>query len=383
MVEIEKMSLAQLRTHKSEKFRNCDPDVLPLPVAEMDFAIASPIRETLVKMAMDSDTGYLGSIPELGENLASFAQKKWGWKIETDNVFVAADVGVAMVEMARTVVNPGDKILINSPVYHNFYNWVEELKCEVYDAPLLQSELDYSLDFSAIEAGYKAGVKIHFLCSPHNPVGALFTRDELAQLAELAKKYGVAIFSDEVHGPLVYSDSNFVPFLTVSDTAREVGICTTAASKSWNIAGLKSATIVVGSSYWRDRAQTMPKAVHYRASLFGAHAAAVAYSCDEWLEAVLKILDGNRKFLADQLLTKLPQVRYRIPDATYLAWLDLSELRLGDNPAERLLVEGRVSFSPGVNFSPRTSQFVRLNFATSEAVISEAIDRVAAVVNRG
>ncbi len=380
MVKIETMSLDHLRTHRSEKFRSYDLDVLPLPVAEMDFEIATPIRDLLIEMATNSDTGYLGPVPELANNLAIFARDKWGWEIDTQNVFVAADVGVAMVEMARTVVQPGDAIIINSPVYHNFFNWTKELHCLLIDIPLKNELLNYSLDFDALEQAYKNGAKIHFLCNPHNPVGTVFNRPELSRLADLAHKYGVAIFSDEVHAPLVFPGTEFVPFLSVSDTAREVGICTTAASKSWNLAGLKSATIVVASQRWRDRALSMPAAVHYRASLFGAFSAATAYTCVEWLDALLVVLDRNRKFLAEQLSSKLPEVGYRLPDATYLAWLDLSKLNLGPNPADILLAEGRVAFSPGINFSAGTSQFIRLNFATSEAVISEAIDRIVKVV---
>lgn len=376
MSKLVALPLSQLNLRKSEKWREFPADVLPLPVAEMDFEIAKPIRDALQEMISGSDTGYLGPIPELGINLAKFAKARWGWEVDPEQVFTATDVGVGMVEMARTIVNPGDSIMINSPVYHNMNNWISELKCISHDVPLTKSGLEYTLNLPEIEVGYKSGVKIHFLCSPHNPVGTVFTKNELAELAELAKKYGVTIFSDEIHAPLTYSASDFTPFLAVSEAAREVGICVTAASKSWNLAGLKCATIITAHPKQYDRAKSMPAAVHFRASLFGAIAAATAYECVEWLDDVIETLDSNRKFISKLLTEKLPTVGYRAPDFSYLAWLDLTRLDLGANPRDVLLKDAKLALSSGIHFGPTSGQFVRLNFATSEEILSEAISRI-------
>ena len=382
MTKLTALPLSQLQKRRSAKWREFPSDVLPLPVAEMDFEIAKPIRDVLEEMIKGSDTGYLGPIPELGINLAKFSKARWGWEIDPEQVFTATDVGVGMVEMARTVVNPGDLIMINSPVYHNMNNWIAELKCKSYDAPLTKTGLHYTIDLNAIERGYAAGVKAHFLCSPHNPVGTVFTRDELAELAELAKKYDVTVFSDEIHAPLTYDAKNFVPFLAVSETAREVGICVTAASKSWNLAGLKCATIITAHPKQLERAKSMPMAVHYRASLFGAVASAVAYECVDWLDSAIATMESNRRFLANLLTKELPNVGYRIPDFSYLAWLDLKELKLGENPSVVLLEKGKLAVNAGVMFGAESASFVRLNFATSEEIISEAISRMVSCVEK-
>jgi len=382
MTKLSALPLSQLQKRRSAKWREFPSDVLPLPVAEMDFEIAKPIRDVLEEMVKGSDTGYLGPIPELGINLAKFSKARWGWEIDPEQVFVATDVGVGMVEMARTVVNPGDLIMINSPVYHNMNNWIAELKCKSYDAPLTKTGLHYTMDLTAIESGYAAGVKAHFLCSPHNPVGTVFTRDELAELAELAKKYDVTVFSDEIHAPLTYDAKNFVPFLAVSETAREVGICVTAASKSWNLAGLKCATIITAHPKQLERAKSMPMAVHYRASLFGAVASAVAYECADWLDSAIATMESNRRYLANLLSKELPNVGYRIPDFSYLAWLDLKELNLGENPSVVLLEKGKLAVNAGVMFGAESASFVRLNFATSEEIISEAISRMVSCVEK-
>ena len=382
MTRLSALPLSQLQKRRSAKWREFPSDVLPLPVAEMDFEIAKPIRDVLADMIKGSDTGYLGPIPELGINLGKFSKARWNWEIDPEQVFVATDVGVGMVEMARTVINPGDSIMINSPVYHNMNNWIAELKCKSYDAPLTKTDLHYTLDLDAVERGYKAGVKAHFLCNPHNPVGTVFNKEVLAALAELAKKYGVTVFSDEIHAPLTYDATHYVPFLAVSETAREVGLCVTAASKSWTLAGLKCATIITAHPKQLERAKSMPMAVHYRASLFGAVASAVAYECADWLDSAIATMESNRRFLANLLSKELPNVGYRIPDFSYLAWLDLKKLNLGENPSDVLLEKGKLAVNAGVMFGAESASFVRLNFATSEEIISEAISRMVSCVEK-
>ena len=380
MLKIDGLPLAELKKRKSVKWRGFESDVLPLPVAEMDFEIAEPIRQELIQMIEVSDTGYLGPIPELGANFATFAKNRWGWELDSASIMTATDVGVGAVEIMRTIVKPGDGIVINTPVYHNFANWINEVKCTIVEAPLHRDGMTYTLDLAPVEKAYAAGAKAHLLCNPHNPVGTVFTRDELIALAELAKKHGVTIISDEIHAPLTYKSEEFHPFLSVSATAREVGVCITAASKSWNLAGLKCAFIVTGSEREHQNAEKMPQAVHYRASLFGAVAAARAFTCTEWLDSTLMTLDRNRNFLKELLDDHLPEAGYRIPDCSYLAWIDMSAYGLGPNPSERLLKEGKVAFNAGEAFCKNHAQFIRLNFGTSEEILEEAIHRVVGVV---
>ncbi|MEJ0014396.1 MAG: aminotransferase class I/II-fold pyridoxal phosphate-dependent enzyme [Actinomycetota bacterium] len=380
-MKVEASSLSALRNRTSEKWTEFPPDVLPMPVAEMDFELAQPIRDRLIEMINNSDTGYMGETQHLGHHFSEFASKYWNWIIKPDQLYLCADVGVGMIEMARTIVSPGAKIMINAPVYLNMFNWIREVKCEIYDAPLHKDGMHYTLDFAAIEEGYKAGVKIHFLCNPQNPTGTVHTRDELTMLAELAYKYDVYVFSDEIHAPMVFNESVFTPFLSVSAEAREIGVCVTAASKAWNLAGLKCAFIITESDRINSLAKSMPHSVRFRASLFGAHAAAVAYECTDWLEALKETLDRNREFLYVQLQRKLPQAKYRIPNCSYLAWIDVSAYDLGVHPASTILKRGKLALTPGHLFGADCDQFVRLNYATSEEIIAEGIDRIVASLN--
>ena len=375
--------LAQLQTHRSEKWRGFDLDVLPLPVAEMDFPIAQAIRTVLQEMVATSDLGYLGSVPELSKNFAQFAQNRWSWSVDQSQVRIAADVGVAVVEVLRVCTRPGDKVLINSPVYQNFYNWLEETKCEKVDVPFtltgLETELEtpWQLDLDAIERAYAAGVKVHLLCSPHNPLGRIYSLDELTRIADMAKKYDVIVISDEIHAPLTFSPHIFIPFLTINENAREVGITVTSASKGWNIAGLKCAIIVSQSDSMNEILKKLPMAVHYRASILGAFASAAAFADGEiWLDSVVRQLDHNRFLIRELLKSKLPTVKYHIPQNGYLAWLDLSSLELGEDPAAALLKRGRVGLNAGHIYGAQCAQYVRLNFATSPTIIGQAVDRI-------
>ena len=386
MSELRALNLSELQTHRSEKWRSFPKDVLPLPVAEMDFQVADPIRQTLREMVDRSDLGYLGPIPEMGVAFAGFAQRRWGWTVDPLQVRIAADVGVGVVEVLRVITKPGDTLMINSPVYPNFFTWCAETHLQLIDVPLSQSDepvngSHWILDWDGIEKAYASGIKAHLICSPHNPLGRVYTKDELSRLAELAKKHGVYILSDEIHAPLMYAEQTFVPFLAVSDTAREVGITITAASKGWNIAGLKCAIIVTENARVYETLNAIAPATHYRASLLGGFASVTAFEKgDSWLDSLMVQLDHNRKFVAELIAAKTPGVGYLIPHCSYLAWLDLSSFALGEDPSSVLIEKAKVACVPGHRFGAQSAQWVRLNFATSPEILEEAFNRLATVL---
>ena len=386
MSELRALNLSELQIHRSEKWRSFPKDVLPLPVAEMDFQVADPIRQTLREMVDRSDLGYLGPIPEMGVAFAGFAQRRWGWTVDPRQVRIAADVGVGVVEVLRVITKPGDTLMINSPVYPNFFTWCAETHLQVIDVPLSQSDepvngSHWILDWDGIEKAYASGIKAHLICSPHNPLGRVYTKDELSRLAELAKKHGVYILSDEIHAPLMYAEQTFTPFLNVSESAREVGITITAASKGWNIAGLKCAVIVTQNAQVFETLNAIAPATHYRASLLGGFASVTAFEKgDSWLDSLMVQLDHNRNLVAELISAKTPGVGYLIPHCSYLAWLDLSTFALGEDPSAVLIEKAKVACVPGHRFGAQSAQWVRLNFATSPEILEEAFNRLATVL---
>lgn len=376
-------SLAELQKHRSEKWRGFSHDILPLPVAEMDFPVAEPIREILAEMVATSDMGYLGSIPEMGTSFAGFAKRRWSWDVNPAFVRIATDVGVAVVELVRIFAKPGEKILISSPVYQNFYTWIRETKVEMVDVPFLKntSEADgtgWSHDWDGIEKAYQNGLKVHLLCSPHNPMGKVYSKEDLLRIVALAKKYGTTVISDEIHAPLTFKEQPFIPFLALGDDAAEVGLAVTAASKGWNIAGLKCAIIIAQNQKMHEKLNELPPAMHYRASLLGAFATVAAFEKGEpWLDAVLVQLDENRKLISNLIESRIPAIAYSAPHASYLAWLDVSKLNLGEDPGAALIERAKVAFNPGHIYGDLGKNYVRLNFATSPKIITEAFERIA------
>jgi len=403
-LEVHAEPLAILRARTSEKWTAHPADVLPLFVAEMDYPLAAPIITALVERVRASDTGYVGSPGPLAPAFVAFAQRKWGWEIDPQRIHTTTDVSVAIVETLRLAIKPGDAVVITPPVYPPFFDLVPEAGGVVVEVPLADGadEADgdsadtdadadggadtdggdrgtWSLDLAALETQFAAGARAFLLCNPHNPLGLVHTRAQLEAVAALALKYGVTVVSDEIHGPLAHSDAEFVPFLSVSDAAREVGVAVTSASKAFNLAGTKCALMITASDRGDALLARLPAEVAFRTSLLGLHANVAAFTDgDAWLAGALRAIESNRQLLATLLAEKLPGVRFRMPRASYLAWLDCRDLNWGDDPAAHALDVARVALSPGQDFGTQGRGFMRLNFACSPEVLTEAVDRLAA-----
>jgi cystathionine beta-lyase len=373
-----------LRTRTSVKWRTFPPDVLPLPVAEMDYPLAEPIAHALHAAIERSDTGYASGGREVAEAFQGFAATRLGWDVDPARTTPTADVSMGIVEVLRQVTAPGDGIVITPPVYPPFYALVAEAGGTAVEVPM-RGGIDggWSLDLDGLEAAFAAGARAMVLCNPHNPLGLNPTPAELAALAELAARFGATIVSDEVHGALAQPTTPYTAFLAVSDAAREWGVAVTAATKAFNIAGLKAALIVTASDRGDAVRARMPEEVSWRMSQFGAIATIAAFrEGGHWLDGVLASLDDNRRLLADLLADELPDVRYRMPDATYLAWLDLSALGWGDDPAAHALEHAKVALGSGPQFGASVGRgHARLNFACTPEVLAEAVTRLAEARN--
>lgn len=368
-----------LRKRTSVKWQSHGPDVLPLFVAEMDYPLAPPVQEAIVSRVLASDTGYISGPGPVATAFAGFAAQRWGWHVEPSDVRTTTDVSVAIVETLRQVA-AGGTVVITPPVYAPFFELPAEAGAGVLEVPLLDDGESWSLDLAGLEAAFAGGADALLLCNPHNPVGLVHDAETLAAVARLAAAHKVAVVSDEIHAPLTYQAGDFTPYLSVSAAARETGFCVTAASKGWNIAGTKCALMIAQHPQTSVRLDGMPEEVGFRTSILGLAGTAAAYAeGGPWLDGVLAALDANRHLLRELLAANLPQVRYRIPPAGYLAWLDLRGLGWGEDPAAVALERGRVALQPGLKFGGSGAGFARLNFACSPEVLTEAVVRLAAV----
>ena len=384
MLHVKALPLAELRERSSEKWREYPADVLPLFVAETDFPLAPAISTALQRAVEIGDTGYIASRTPLAESFASFASRRYGWEPDPARMRSTADVSMGIVEILRRVTQPGERIVVTPPVYPPFYDLVAEAGAEVERVPLGDTGTGWELDLDGIRTAFEDGATAILLCNPHNPTGTVHDRDSLAALAELADEFGVAVVSDEIHAPLAQPGTGFTPFLAVNDAAQRVGYAVVSASKAFNLAGLKCALMVTADDETSAVVRGLPVEVEWRTGQFGLLAAVAAFSeeSDAWLDGLLRTLDENRVLLEDLLAARLPGARYRLPDAGYLAWIDLSALGWGDNPARLILKDAKVALHFGPAFGAEGAGHVRLNFGTSPEILTEAIERIAALVGR-
>ncbi|MDF2562511.1 MAG: aspartate aminotransferase [Microbacterium sp.] len=384
MLQVKALPLAELRERSSEKWREYPADVLPLFVAETDFPLAPAITTTLQRAVEIGDTGYVASRTPLAESFAGFANRRYGWNPDPARMRSTADVSMGIVEILRRVTQPGERVVVTPPVYPPFYDLVAEAGAEVERVPLRDTGTRWELDLDGIRAAFEGGATAILLCNPHNPTGTVHDRESLAALAELADEFGAAVVSDEIHAPLAQPGTGFMPFLAVSDAARRVGYAVVSVSKAFNLAGLKCALMVTADDATSEVVRALPVEVEWRTGQFGLLAAVAAFSeeSDAWLDGLLRTLDENRVLLEDLLAAHLPGARYRIPDAGYLAWIDLSALDWGDNPARRILRDAKVALHFGPAFGAEGAGHVRLNFGTSPEILTEAVERIAALVGR-
>ncbi|WP_026931985.1 MalY/PatB family protein [Glycomyces tenuis] len=386
---LEALPLPQLRRRTSAKWREHPADVLPLWVAEMDVPLAAPIAEALHRAIDLGDTGYSAG-EEYAHALARFASDRWRWRdFPTERTAVVPDVMMGVIEVLRLVTGPGDAVVVNSPVYPPFYAFVSHSGRRVVESPLTAEgriDLDHLGDtFARVGAAHDRAA--YLLCNPHNPTGAVHTRAELEAVAALARRHGVRVVADEIHAPLVLPGAVFTPYLTVPGA--EDAFSLTSASKAWNLAGLKAAVAVAGAEAAADL-RRMPEEVGHGPSHLGviAHTAAFGEG-GAWLDALLGALDGQRALLGRLIAEHLPQLGYLRPEGTYLAWLDCRALGVEeapldgigivsdlDGPARMFLDRARVALSSGHVFGTGGAGHVRLNFATSAAVLTEAVARM-------
>jgi cysteine-S-conjugate beta-lyase len=374
------LELPQLRARRSEKWRRYPDDVLPLWVAEMDTPLAAPISAALHEAVDLGDTGYAHP-GRLAEAFAGFAFSRFGWWPDPAQMTLVGDVSLGIEEVLRVVTRPGDAVLLNTPAYPPFFAHIPHVGRRVVESPLsLDADGRYHLDLERLDRDFAApDVTAYVLVNPHNPTGLVFDREVLLAVAEVAAKHRVRVLADEIHAPLVYPRTSFVPYLSLPGVD---GFAFESASKAWNLAGLKAALVVAGPEAAEDLGRIMPES-QSAAGMFGVIASEAAFRYGgPWLDSLLTGLDANRRLLQEVLAAELPEVRYRVPDATFLAWLDCRALQLGDDPAEFFLNQARVAVNPGPSFGAVGRGFVRLNFATHPRLLTTAVHEMGAAVSR-
>ena len=371
------VSLDDLRRDRtSVKWRRYGPDVIPLWIAEMDCAPCPAVVDAVSAAVRRGDTGY-AMTDEYAVALASFAEAEWNWGFDPRTTTRVTDVLTGITHLLGLFTDAGGPVVVSPPVYNAFYEVVEAAGRRIVEAPLDSAG---RLDFDCVanvfaELGGRGERAVYLLSNPHNPLGTVHSAGELATLAALAAEHSVQVVSDEIHGPLVFSTSTFTPYLTVPGSAR--GITVTSASKAWNLAGLKAAVLVPGELAV-DELRRLHPFVTFGASHLGVIAQTAAYADGrEWVHRLVEELGANRRLLDELVSAELPGAVLTVPEATYLAWIDLRPLGLGDHPGPELEKRARVGLSDGPAYGSGGAGHARLNFATSAEILREAVARIA------
>ncbi len=380
----DQITMDELRRRGSLKWTRGGPDVIGAFVAEMDFGAAPAIEQALRDVIARSDFGYLSdhAVAEMAEACAAWQRDSYGWAVDPARIRPLPDV-LKGLEAAITVFSrPGSPVILPTPAYMPFLIVPPWLGRQIIQVPMATDAGRMVLDLDGIDAAFKQGGHLLILCNPCNPVGRVYTPGELAAVAEVVDRNGGRVFADEIHAPLIYPGGTHVPYASVSEEAAAHSVTATAASKGWNLPGLKCAQLILTSD--ADAATWAEHGFMYEhgASTPGVRATTAAYRGGRaWLSDVVSYLDGSRKLLAEWLAEELPAVRYQPPEGTYLAWLDCRDLGLDDSPAEFFLAKARVLLTDGAACGEAGHGHVRLNFATPRPILAEIVRRMAEAVD--
>ena len=361
-------------------------DVLPLWVADMDFRAAPAIRQAVERRAAHGVFGYTKVGESYYDAVISWFRRRHGWTIDRSSLLYTTGVVPALSCAVKALTMPGERVLLLTPVYNCFFSSIRNNGCLVAESELLRtSNGRYEVDWDSFERKCSdEKTTLYVLCNPHNPVGRMWTEDELLRMADICRRHGVRIVSDEIHCELAMPGHRFVPFASIADEwVRRYAVVLGSPSKSFNIAGLQMAHIVCADAATRRR---IDRAININevcdVNPFAPEAVVAAYNeSEEWLDALNEYIWQNYQALCRFFSAELPQVKVTPLEATYLAWLDVSAFgQKSDSLVERLIREGRVMLSSGTLYGSAGEGFVRVNLACRRSLLEEALRRIGKVL---
>lgn len=360
-----------------------EADIIPLWVADMDFETFPGITEALQRRVAHGIFGYTRVPEAYYEAVCRWFGKRHGWHINREDIIYTSGVVPAVSAVIKALTLPGDQVIVQGPVYNCFFSSIRNNGCEMVSNSLIynKEELRYEIDFDDLERKLKhERARLMLLCNPHNPGGRVWTRDELTRVAELCRKYGVRVVSDEIHCELTLYDNEYVPFGSLPDELSRDSITCCSPSKAFNTAGLQIANIVCRDAEVRNR---IDRAININevcdVNPFGVIALQAAYSDDgyKWLTQLRKYISANYDLLLERFARELPKCKVMRMEGTYLAWIDCSELHISSDEIEEMLMhENKVWVNAGSMYGAEGAAFIRINMACTSELLNEGITRI-------
>lgn len=360
-----------------------EADIIPLWVADMDFETFPGITEALQRRVAHGIFGYTRVPETYYEAMCRWFEKRHGWHINREDIIYTSGVVPAVSAVIKALTLPGDQVIVQGPVYNCFFSSIRNNGCEMVSNSLIynKEELRYEIDFDDLERKLShERARLMLLCNPHNPGGRVWTRDELTRVAELCRKYGVRVVSDEIHCELTLYDNEYVPFGSLPDELSRGSITCCSPSKAFNTAGLQIANIVCRDAEVRNR---IDRAININevcdVNPFGVIALQAAYSDEgyEWLTQLREYISANYDLLLERFARELPKCKVMRMEGTYLAWIDCSQLHISSDEIEEMLMhENKVWVNAGSMYGAEGAAFIRINMACTSELLNEGITRI-------
>ncbi len=363
-----------------------DPDILALWKADMDFKAPPEVIERLKKRLDHGIFGYPNRPDDFYDAIISWMSRRHGWDIKKEWICHSPGVTPSLVFSMLAMTRPGDRVVIQSPIYAPFYHIIEENGRRITDNPLVLDNGRFFMNLDDLKAKLNSRVKMLFLCNPHNPSGRVWQKRELEEIAEICLKNNITIVSDDVHSDIVYKGNKHIPIASISRDIEERTITSFSPSKTFNLAGFRSAVVVIPNKDLRDRYNDLISGMHLAGvTVFGAEAIAAAYSTgEEWLEELIEYLSGNLRFVEEFLRENIPAIKLIKPEGTYVPLIDFRELGLSSEELQKFLVhKAGVGMNNGAEFGKVTEGFARMTIAAPRSTITEGLNRIkTAIENR-
>lgn len=375
----------ELRLRGGEKWRRYPPDVLPAFVADMDFAASEPIQEAIASLVENRSYGYpWQDDPEtIAAAFARYESSTFGWTVSAERVRPTTDVVQGIAACLTAFSTPGDGVVVQTPAYPPFLIVTRACGRRLVENPLRDTGNRFELDVDALRGLIDERTRILLVCHPHNPTGRVLETAELDAIGELAIEHDLVIVSDEIHADLVYPGRTHVPIGSLDPEVAARTVTLTSATKGYNLAGLRCAVAYFGGDELCERFdRAIPQALLGQITHISKDATLAAWGKSRaWIDEVRETLERNRRLVVDRLARDLPELGCYLPESTYLAWIDCSALGLrGRSPVEFFLTEAKVAMKGGTDFGEPGRAFVRLNFATTPALLETILDRMVAAV---
>ncbi|CAH2214942.1 MalY/PatB family protein [Tepidibacter aestuarii] len=362
-----------------ERFGILDKDLLPLWVADMDFKSPQCVMDAIINRGIHGIFGYAGGYDTYYDAVIYWMKYRHNWDIKKEWIVFTPGVVPALNIILKALTNHGDKVIIQSPIYPPFFKSVKNNGCDVVDNPLKFDGTKYVMDFDDLEKKIDGKVKLMFLCSPHNPVGRVWSKEELKRLGEICIKNNIILVSDEIHADLVLKGHKHTPFASISEEFAQNTIVCTAPSKTFNIAGLQTSNIIITNEIIRNKFLKERESCGIsKPNTFGIEALEAAYRHgEEWLDHLLVYLEQNLSYLTKYIEENIPNVNVIQPEATYLVWLDLRKLGLNKNDLENIIFnKGKLILNQGYTYGKEGEGFVRINIACPQSILKEGLSRL-------